>query len=216
MIGQLTVNSLALGSIYALTALGFAIIYQASGVVNFAQGEMMMLGAMIALILFRDLHLGYSLAFLISIAACVAVGMLVERLAFRPLRNAPHYTVLLATVAIAQIVRSSVRAFYGQEVSSFPSAWSMEPINLWGVRFTQAGIGIVLTTVSVLLLAVLLFARTRMGWAMRAVAQNARGAAIVGISIPRVYAQTWGSRAASPRSAASCSHPSSSSRPTWG
>ena len=191
MIGQLLVNSFALGSIYALTALGFSVIYKASGVVNFAQGEMMMLGAIVALVLFRDMHLGYSLSFLISVAVCMALGMVVERIAFRPLLNAPHFTVLLATVAIAQIIRSGVRVFYGQEMSSFPAAWSTEPISLWGIQFTQLNLGIVLTTAGVLSLAVLLFGKTRMGWAMRATAQNMRGAAIVGISIPRVYAQTW-------------------------
>ncbi len=164
MIGQLIVNSLALGSIYALTALGFSVIYKASGVVNFAQGEMMMLGAIIALVLFRDMHLGYSLSFVISIAACMSIGMLVERIAFRPLLNAPHFTVLLATVAIAQIVRSGVRVFYGQEMSSFPAAWSTAPIDIWGIRFTQLSLGIVLTTAGVLLLALLLFSKTRMGW----------------------------------------------------
>src|ERR1700757_3346175 len=105
MIGQITLNSLALGSIYALTALGFVIIFRASDVVNFAQGEMMMLGAMLALVLFRDAHLSYSLAFVISVVVCMAAGALVERVAFRPLAFAPHFTILLSTVAVGQIIR---------------------------------------------------------------------------------------------------------------
>lgn len=191
LISQILVSSLALGSIYALTALGFAVIYRASGVVNFAQGEMMMLGAFVALILYRDLQFSYSIAFALSVATCMIGGALVERIAFRPLLHAPHFTVLLSTVAMAQIIRSSVRAFYGQETSSFPSAWSATPTEMLGLRFTALNIGIVVTTAIILLLFVLMFSQTRMGWAMRATAQNMRGAAIVGVSVPKVYSQTW-------------------------
>jgi branched-chain amino acid transport system permease protein len=191
MLGQLLVNSLSLGSIYALTALGFSIIYRASNVVNFAQGEMMMVGAMAALVLYRDLHLSYSLAFVCAVAICMLTAMAVERIAFRPLLNAPHYTVLLSTVAVAQIIRSGVRAFYGQELSSFPPAWSNAPIEWFGIRFTLLSLGIVATSAVTLAVFLLLFSKTRMGWGMRATAQNMRGAAIVGISVPRVYSQTW-------------------------
>jgi branched-chain amino acid transport system permease protein len=191
MLVQLVVSSLALGSIYALTALGFAIIYRASDVVNFAQGEMMMLGAMAALLLYRDLHLAYALAFAGAVVLSMAVAVVVERIAFRPLLHAPHFTVLLSTVAIAQILRSGVRAFYGQELSSFPPAWSAAPIEVYGVRFTLLAVGIIATTVLTLAVFLGLFARTRIGWAMRATAQNMRGAAIVGVSVPKVYSQTW-------------------------
>jgi len=191
MLGQLVVSSLALGSIYALTALGFAIIYRASDVVNFAQGEMMMLGAMAALLLYRDLHLSYPVAFGCAVLISMAVAIVVERVAFRPLLHAPHFTVLLSTVAIAQVIRSGVRAFYGQELSSFPPAWSDAPIEVYGVRFTLLGVGIIATTALTLIIFLVLFARTNMGWAMRATAQNMRGAAIVGVSVPRVYSQTW-------------------------
>jgi branched-chain amino acid transport system permease protein len=191
VIGQLAVNSLALGSIYALTALGFAIIYRASDVVNFAQGEMMMLGAMMALLFYRDLHFSYSVAFILSIVCCMASGLLVERAAFRPLMDAPHFTVLLSTVAVAQIIRSGVRIVFGQEVSSFPGAWNATPIQFLGVRFTALGLGIVAITMLTLVVFVLIFSRTRMGWAMRAVAQNKRGAAIVGVSVTRTNAQVW-------------------------
>lgn len=191
MLGQLIVNSLALGSIYALTALGFAVIYRASGVVNFALGEMMMLGAMIALVLYRDLGLDYWVVFGLSVVICMLGGIIVERVSFRPLLHAPHFTVLLSTVAVAQIIRSGVRAFYGQEVSSFPAAWSTAPIEFLGVRFTLLSVGIVVTTAVALGLFVLMFARTSIGWAMRATAQNMRGATIVGVSVPAVYSQTW-------------------------
>jgi branched-chain amino acid transport system permease protein len=191
MIGQIALNSLALGSIYALTALGFVVIFRASDVVNFAQGEMMMLGAMVALALYRDAHLGYVIAFALSVAFCMATGAFVERIAFRPLMHAPHFTILLSTVAIGQIIRSGVRIFFGQEVSSFPGVLSSTPISFLGLRTTAQNLGIVGVAFATLLLFVLVFARTRIGWAMKATAQNKRGAAIVGISVSRTNAQVW-------------------------
>ncbi len=191
MFAQLLVNSLTLGSIYALTALGFAVIYRATQVVNFAQGEMMMIGAMLALVLFRDFHLPYVLVIFISAGACMMLALLVERVAFRPLIGAPHITVLLSTAAVAQIIRSSVRAFHGDDLGIFPPIVSMESMTLFGVRFTALNLMVLAVTALALVGFAFLFNRTSMGWAMRATAQNKRGAAIVGISVPAIFAQTW-------------------------
>ena len=146
MFAQLLVNSLTLGSIYALTALGFAVIYRATQVVNFAQGEMMMIGAMLALVLFRDFHLPYVLVIFISAGACMMLALVVERVAFRPLIGAPHITVLLSTAAVAQIIRSSVRAFHGDDLGIFPPIVSMESMTLFGVRFTALNLMVLAVT----------------------------------------------------------------------
>jgi branched-chain amino acid transport system permease protein len=191
VLGQLLVSSLTLGSIYALAALGFAIIYRATDVVNFAQGELMMLGAMIALVLFRDMHLPYALVILLSVAMCMAIAFGIEQIAFRPLLGAPHITVLLATVAVGQIIRSGVRAFHGDDLGIFPPVVDMEPITMMGIRFTALNLLVLASTSVTLVLFVLLFNRTRMGWAMRATAQNPRAAAIVGIDVPGVFSRTW-------------------------
>jgi branched-chain amino acid transport system permease protein len=188
---QLLVSSLTLGSIYALAALGFAVIYRATDVVNFAQGDLMMLSAMIALVLFRDVHLPYLLVVVMAVGACMIIALGVERIAFRPLLGAPQITVLLSTVAVGQIIRSGVRVFHGDDFGAFPPIVSMEPITVLGVRFTAMNLLVLALTTVALLLFAFLFSRTRMGWAMRATAQNARGAAIVGIRVPTVFSQTW-------------------------
>jgi branched-chain amino acid transport system permease protein len=149
------------------------------------------LGAMLGLFLFRDAHLSYSAAFVISVVICMAGGSLVERIAFRPLADAPHFTILLSTVAIGQIIRSGVRIVFGQETSSFPGLWSAEPISFLGLRTTALNLGIVAATVATLLIFIVVFSFTRMGWAMRAVAQNRRGAAIVGVDVSAVNARVW-------------------------
>jgi branched-chain amino acid transport system permease protein len=191
MLGQLLVSGLTLGSIYALTALGFAVIYRATEVANFSQGEMMMLAAMIALVLYRDAHLPYLVVILASFAACLVVAFLIERVAFRPLLGAPHISVLLSTAAVAQIIRSGVRAFHGNDLGVFPAIVSMEPIVILGLRFTALNLVVVAVTVVTLLAFAILFERTRIGWAMQATVQNPRGAAIVGIDVPRVFSITW-------------------------
>jgi branched-chain amino acid transport system permease protein len=191
MLAQLLVNSLTLGSIYALTALGFAIIYRATQVVNFAQGEMMMIGAMLALVLFRDFHLPYVAVIVVSTGACMLLALAVERVAFRPLLGAPHITVLLSTAAVAQIIRSSVRAFHGDDLGIFPPIVSMESLSLGDVHFTLLNLMVLAVTAATLIGFAYFFRWTRIGWAMRATAQNKRGAAIVGISVPAVFAQTW-------------------------
>jgi branched-chain amino acid transport system permease protein len=191
MLAQLLVNSLTLGSVYALTALGFAVIYRATQVVNFAQGEMMMLGAMLALILFRDFHLPYALVIVVSAGTCMALALLVERIAFRPLLGAPQITVLLSTAAAAQIIRSGVRAFHGDDLGIFPAVVSMDSMTVFGIRFTELNLLTIAVTAVTLAGFAYLFNRTSIGWAMRATAQNKRGAAIVGISVPAIFAETW-------------------------
>ena len=191
MLEQLIVSSLTLGSIYALAALGFTVIYRATEVVNFAQGDLMMLSAMIALVLFRDIHLPYLLVVVMTVGACMAIALGIERIAFRPLLGAPQITVLLSTVAVGQIIRSGVRAFHGDDFGVFPPVVSMQPITVLGVRFTALNLLVLALTTIALLAFAFLFRSTRMGWAMRATAQNARAAAIVGISVPRVFSQTW-------------------------
>src|SRR4030095_14407817 len=95
-LAQVVVSGLTLGRIYALPALGFVIIFRATAVVNFAQGEMMMVGAILALILYKDYGLGYVPAFLLAMAGAWLLGVIMERLAYRPLLHAPIFTVILS------------------------------------------------------------------------------------------------------------------------
>ena len=189
---QVVVSGLTLGSIYALTALGYTIIFRATAVVNFAQGEMMMVGAVLALALYKDYGLGYVPAFLVALAGAWVMGVLLERIAYRPLIHAPVFTVILSTVAVGQMLRSGVRIFRGQELSLLPPIVSGEPFTWSGIRLTPLSLGIM--AVSLLLLAafVAFFRWTRMGWAMRATAQNKTAAALVGVSVPKVFSISWG------------------------
>jgi branched-chain amino acid transport system permease protein len=196
LLAQVVLSGLTLGSLYALTALGFAIIFRATGVVNFAQGEMMMMGAMFALVLYRDYRLGYLPAFLLALVLAWGMGALVERVAYRPLLHAPVFTVILSTVAVGQMLRSGVRIVRGDELALFPPILSAQPFTWLGLSFTLLNIGIVVLALVFLAGFVAFFRWTRLGWAMRATAQNKEAAALVGVSVPMVFSVSWGISAA--------------------
>jgi branched-chain amino acid transport system permease protein len=191
-LSQVIVSGLTLGSLYALTALGYAIIFRATSVVNFAQGEMMMIGAMLALVLHADYGLSYAPSFVLALIGAWILGALVERVAYRPLLKAPVFTVILSTVAIGQMLRSGVRVVRGHELALFPPLVSPTPFTLGGLRLTWLNVAIVALAVGTLLAFIGFFRWTRMGWAMRATAQNREAAALVGVSIPRVFSVSWG------------------------
>jgi branched-chain amino acid transport system permease protein len=191
-LSQVLVSGLTLGSLYALTALGYAIIFRATSVVNFAQGEMMMVGAMLALVLHADYGLGYAASFGLAVVGAWCMGVLIERIAYRPLLKAPVFTVILSTVAVGQMLRSGVRIVRGHELALFPPVVSPTPFTIAGLRLTFLNVAIVVLAVGVLLAFIAFFRWTRTGWAMRATAQNREAAALVGVSVPRVFSMSWG------------------------
>lgn len=189
---QVAFSGLTLGSLYALVGLGFVIIFKATGVVNFAQGEMVMLGAMFALVAHLDLRWPFVPAILVAVGLAGATGVVLERVAFRPLLRAPVVTVILSTVAVGQMLRSGVRIVRGQELSLFPPMLPTDPIRIGGLTVTPLSLAII--AISLLLVAAFtgMFQFTRLGKGMQAVAQNKDAASMVGISVPRTYARIWG------------------------
>jgi branched-chain amino acid transport system permease protein len=188
---QTILSGLTLGSLYALVGIGFVIIFKSTGVLNFAHGEMLMLGAMIALYLHADAGLSFLPAITLAILATTAFGALVERVAFRPLRAAPIITVILATVAVGQMIRSAVRIIRGPEVSRFPSLFPTEPFSVIGVTMTPMGLGIVVLSLLLVFLFMLFFRRTRLGKGMQATSENREAATLVGISVNQTFSMIW-------------------------
>jgi branched-chain amino acid transport system permease protein len=191
LFAQVVVSGLTLGSLYALVGLGFVVIYRATGVVNFGHGEMLMLGAMAALVLHVDMGVAYVFAFLIAVSGAGVLGAVLERVAYRPLRFAPEVTVIIATVAVGQIIRAGVRVVRGSEVSRFPSPFSTEPFSVAGVTLTPVSLGITGTSILLVLLFLVFFRRTRLGKGMQATAQNRDAATLVGVSVNQTFMLTW-------------------------
>jgi branched-chain amino acid transport system permease protein len=191
LLSQVLISGVTLGSLYALVGLGFVVIYRATKVVNFAQGEMMMLGAILALYFFSDLSIPYFAAFLLAVLLCGMFGIALERVAYRPLLNAPVVTLILATVAVGQMMRAGVRILRGSEVSRFPSILSAEPFVIAGVTLTPLSLSIIAIAILLVCAFMLFFRRTRLGKGMEATSENRDAALLVGISVNQTFSLVW-------------------------
>jgi branched-chain amino acid transport system permease protein len=191
LLSQVVVSGLTLGSLYALVGLGFVVIFRATKVVNFAQGEMMMLGAILALYFYSDLNLPYTLAFVTAVVLCACVGAALERVAYRPLIDAPVVTLILATVAVGQMIRAAVRILRGSEVSRFPSILPAEPFSIAGVTLTPLSLSIIALAVLLVCAFMLFFRRTRIGKGMEATSENRDAATLCGVDVNRTFTLIW-------------------------
>ncbi|NLA90896.1 MAG: branched-chain amino acid ABC transporter permease [Synergistaceae bacterium] len=184
---QFLLNGLPIGAIYALSALSYSLIYAASGVLNWSQGDMVMLGAYGGFVVFSVLKLGFTMALLISMTVVALLGVVVQKAILRPLRNrqAPPINVVIATLGAAIIFRNLALAVWGPDPQVLPSPVSARPFNIGGVSVTPQD-GLVLL-VGLGLMAVLHFflKQTRAGKALRAVAQDRYAALLMGIDPER-------------------------------
>ena len=191
LLSQVLISGVTLGSLYALVGLGFVVIYRATKVVNFAQGEMMMLGAMLALYFYSDLQFPYFLAFLMAIVLSCVFEAGLERFAYRPLLNAPVLTLILATVAVGQMIRAGVRILRGSEVSRFPSILSADPFLIAGVAVTPLSLSIVAIAVLLVCAFMLFFRKTTIGKGMEATSENRDAATLCGVDVHRTFSLIW-------------------------
>ena len=185
---------LATGGIYASLALALVMIYQTTQLVNFAQGEMAMFCTYIAWSLI-EAGLPYWAAFALTVAAGFALGVLIERVIVRPVENAPVLAVVVVFIALLVILNSITGWIYTYTLKSFPSPFPKEP--LFGNRYMSSHeIGAIGVTLVVLALLYVFFRYTPLGLALRAVAQNAASARLVGIRVGWMLALGWGLAAA--------------------
>ena len=189
---QLVVSGLALGSIYALLALSLVIINKATDVVNFAQGEMAMLGTFASLALLSAVKLPLPLLMLLAFPLGALFGVVVERLAMRPLSGGPPVNALIATIGLFLVFHHLAGWIWGYDPYRFPSLFSPEPVTLLGARISQNSLGILAVSLGVMVALFLFFERTRLGIAMRAASMNRRAARLMGVNVGRVSMTAWG------------------------
>ncbi len=192
MFGQVVVSGMAAGAIYALVAVGFVVIYKATEVVNFAQGELVMLGAYWAITFHVIFRLPYAAAFALALLGTAAVGLLVELAASRPLLKESVLSVIIATIAVGMILRNVARLVWGPELWPFPPVLSRAPFRLVGLLVTPESLWVTGATLGCMAACYLFFAYHRVGKGMRAVSQNRTAAALVGISVRSSFSVAWG------------------------
>ena len=189
---QLVVSGLALGSIYALLALSLVIINKATDVVNFAQGEMAMLGSFACLAALSALKLPLWLVMLAAFPLGLAFGALVERAAMRPLAGGPPINALIATIGLFLVFHHLAGWIWGYDPYRFPSLFSPAPVVILDARISQASLGILAVSLGVMALLYLFYEKTRLGIAMRAASMNRRAARLMGVNVGRVSMTAWG------------------------
>jgi branched-chain amino acid transport system permease protein len=205
VLAYLLVSGITTGSLYALIAMGLVVVHKATGVVNFAHGELFMLGGFFAYTLHVLVRVPYVPALVLAVAGALLVGLLTERIAYRPLMRAPTVSLVLAAVGFSFVLKGAAREIWGGrgDYIPFPPLVRADPIAF------GAGLGplgdvlivpqqLVVLGASLVCMAVftLFFNFTRAGKILQATAENARAASLVGIRIERVYAFTWGVGAA--------------------
>jgi len=200
---QQLVNGLTLGSVYAIVALGYTMVYGIIQLINFAHGEVVMIGAMVALTVITRL-LGAMpglpplvillAAVLAAVPACMAVGYTLERVAYRPLRRAPRLAPLITAIGLSIILQHLALIVWSRNPMSFPQVVAVVPYAMPGApgaTITNVQIAIIGTSVVMMAGLLLLVYRTKLGVAMRATAQNQQVAGLMGIDINRVIALTF-------------------------
>jgi branched-chain amino acid transport system permease protein len=188
---QLVLSGMATGSIYALAGLGFTLLWQASGTINFAQGEFVMLPAFVMLG-FLSLKLPLALAFVLTcVVAVVVLGWGFKRAVVDPLLKFGFMPIVVATIGLAIALRSGVRAGYSAEAHPFPSLFADRLFTVAGVNVTLADIGTLALALALVFATQAFLTRTVTGRAMQAVAQNADSARVLGIDVPRMILYTF-------------------------
>ena len=198
---QLT-NGLALGSIYALIALGYTMVYGVLRFINFAHSDVLMLGAFSAFYLAPKMEaifgpqsaLGALAIIFVAAAICAVIGILIELLAYRPLRNRPKLAVLITAIGVSLFIEFTCQhhAVFGADTKSFPKLLPTRELHFAGIEMASNDL-LVLVLTSVLLFAMwFLVQHTKMGMALRAVSFNQQAAALMGVNVNRVISFTFG------------------------
>jgi branched-chain amino acid transport system permease protein len=193
MLEQQLVNALSLGSVYALFALGFTLIFGVLGVINLSHGAVFMLGSYVALALVEKVFMPLWLALLAAMLCSGLLGVAIDRLVLKPLRrrNAPHLSPMIATIGVAIMLTSLAQALFGAEIKRFPSGTIPEESYVFGtLHVTAVQIGII--GVSFILMFVLLavMRKSRTGRALRAIAESPKAAYLLGINVEGMFLMT--------------------------
>jgi branched-chain amino acid transport system permease protein len=188
---QLVVSGIASGGIFASLALALVLIYNAMGLVNFAQGEMAMFASFIAFTLIEH-GMSYWIALPATLMIAFASGVVIQRLVIRPVERAPVLTLVIVTLGLATLINGMAGFLFGYVPRSFPSPFSVATVNILGAFTSYQDLGVIGVSAVVLLLIYLLLQRTSVGLTMRAASQNADASRLLGVRVSWMLALGWG------------------------
>lgn len=196
MLVQLIISGVSLGAIYALVALSMTVVYRATTIVNFGHGDMVMGGAFAVYVLVLHLGIPYLAAAVLALAILFGLGFAVQRGLIRPMQAGPHIALVMMSVAVGYLLRGIARVFWGREILPMPRVFEFPPIIVGNVVITSDDLIIVTVVLALTAVFFVVLYRSRIGKLIQAVYQTERGAALVGINVPRFHGMMWGVGAA--------------------
>ena len=188
---QQVVNGLVIGSTYALTTIGLTMIFGLMDVLNFAHGELYMLGCVIAYYAIELLHLGFYVSIPLTMALCLILGVLFERILIKRLYNAPIVTTAIVTVGLSIFLQNSIFLFWGSMPKTIQSPFPLDPVVIGGIKITPVRIFVFAVASIIILITQIIIKKTRLGKAMQATFQDKDVAAMSGINTRRIYTLTF-------------------------
>ena len=193
---QLLANGVALGCVYGLVALGFVLIYKASEVVNFAQGDVLMVGTFLALTLLTQVQLNYWVGLGLAALAMAAFGLLLDAAVVRRIIGQPQFSTVMLTIGIGIVLRSAAAMIWGPETQTLPTPFGTSVVRIGGVAISAVYISIMLGTLVLCGALYAFFRYTGLGLAMQAASQNQLAAYCMGIPVKWVLSLVWALSAA--------------------
>jgi branched-chain amino acid transport system permease protein len=197
---QQIINGLVLGSMYALIALGYTMVYGVLNLINFAHGDVMMIGAMVGITILKLLHavapnlpgiVQLGIAIVGAIPVCIVVNIIIERVAYRRLRNAPRLAPLITAIGVSILLQTFAMMIWGRSPIPFPQVMPVESFTVFGALISQTQVLLLVLATAAMIGLVFLVERTKMGRAMRATAENPRVAGLMGVDSNRVIVLTF-------------------------
>ena len=190
---QYLINGISIGSVYAIIALGYTMVYGIAKMLNFAHGDIIMVGAYISFCVTNYLGLPVWVSILAAMVVCTLLGILIEGFAYKPLRGVPSLAVLITAIGVSYFLQNTAQLIWGSAPKNFSSIVSMKPIELFAGQIVITGEVIVTIAVSVVIMVALtLFTgKTKTGKAMRAVAEDRDAAQLMGIHVNRTISTTF-------------------------
>ena len=187
------INGLSLGSVYAIIALGYTMVYGIAKMLNFAHGDIIMVGGYVCFCAVNYLGLPTGVGVLLSIVACTVLGIVIERLAYKPLRNAPSLDVLITAIGVSYFLQNAALLIWGSDTKSFPSVVNLPSVSLFDGQLVVSAITIVTVIAGVVVMVglTLFTGKTRMGKAMRACSEDRGTATLMGINVNSTISLTF-------------------------
>ena len=196
LFGQQVINGITLGSVYALIAVGYTMVYGVIELINFAHGEVYMMGAFFSFTMVTSMGLSIWVAFPVAIALCAVMGVILDIVAYRPLRNAPRLAALITAIGMSIFLQNLALVIWGAEIKSFPRAklppvFSKTALTIGSIQVTWLQVFILGVAIVIMAGLHAIIHRTKVGTAMRAIAQDKVTASLMGINVNRVISFTF-------------------------